>query len=643
MVSTPDVIVGIDFGMTSTGVAYSAGPEWMRPETIQNWPGNLRGGIADKVDSKIAYDPNGDIVSWGFMVDSCRVGDNVRVEELFKLYLDPDFKDPYEGAPSVQEAQRWFTDYLSRLHQAVERHLRDTIPRYDSKRVEFRFSVPTTWKNPAMIAETKQLIHKAGFGRRSARETVEVSLTEAEAAAVYASKQQYSSGDVFLVCDAGGGTSDVNILKVLASGIGETELEPLSWVEGRAIGSTLIDYRMEKLIIERLEPIREHLVLKPETAAYRMLRENSRFESFKCNLGDEAMDLPSLRLPIPGLPYGTNFEFVGVEDSQMIIMKEEVQAIFDDQVEKLTNLIDEQLTHLQTTKPTEQVAYMVLSGGLGSSPYLQKRLTARYQGGTTQFPNAKDLQILRVPKPQLAVCHGLVLDRVQQIKANRSVYKERYCRNSYGVVVRREYDPKCHLGQPVIIDPRDNKIWVEKQIDWFVVKVGPDETSTKIKRGGLRVEQGQKVSVQNGVKQRYSMKIQPGSERLPWQSQIVMSSLPPDQLPSSLNDPGAQPVCKVESQLPQDMKRKNRHWYNVGPEYLRAEFEMQVLIGPADLKFQTLSRDGVMSRDHESIDVEWVSSTKEASQPFIAELEGCDSPHVARKGQRWSQLKLVNR
>ncbi|OQV00389.1 hypothetical protein CLAIMM_05890 [Cladophialophora immunda] len=624
MESTPDVIVGIDFGMTSTGVAYSAGPEWTRPETIQNWPGNLRGGIADKVDSKIAYDSNGEIVSWGFMVDTCRVGDNFRVEELFKLYLDPDFRDPYEGAPSVREAQRWFTDYLSCLYQAVERHLRDTIPRYESKSVEFRFSVPTTWKNPAMIAETKQLIHNAGFGRRNPRETVEVSLTEAEAAAVYASKQQYSPGDVFLVCDAGGGTSDVNILKVLASGIGETELEPLSWVEGRAIGSTLIDYRMEKLIIERLKPIREQLALDPETAAYRMLRESSRFESFKCNLGDEAMDLPSLRLPIPGLPFGTNIESAHVEDSQMIITKQEVQAIFDDQVERLADLIDEQLIHLQSTKPAENITYMVLSGGLGSSPYLQKRLMARYKGGTSQSPNAKDLQILRVPKPQLAVCHGLVLDRVQQIKSNRSVYKERYCRNSYGVVVRREYDPRYHLGQPVIIDPRDKKIWVEKQIDWFVVK-------------------GQKVSVQNGIKQRYSMKIQPGSEHVPWQSQIVMSSLPPEQLPSSLNNSGAQLVCKVESQLPQDMKRKNRHWYNVGPEYLRADFDMQVLIGPADLKFQTLGRDGVMSRGHESIDVEWVSSTREASQPVMAELEGADSPHIAQKGQRWTQLKFVNR
>jgi hypothetical protein len=471
MAPTPEVIVGIDFGMTSTGVAYSAGPEWMRPETIQNWPGNLRGGIADKVDSKIAYNSTGQIVSWGFMADTCQGSEHYRCEELFKLYLDPDFNDPNEGAPSVQEARKWFTDYLSCLCQSIDRHLRDTIPRYDSKHVEFLFSVPTTWKNPAMIAEIKDLIHKAGFGGNHSRHTVDVTLTEAEAAAVYASKQQYASGDVFLICDAGGGTSDVNILKVSSSGIGETELEPLSWVEGRAIGSTLVDYRVEKLIIDRLRPIRQHLAVAPEAVAYRMLRESSRFESFKCNLGDEAMDMPSLRLPIAGLAYRADVESPYMDGSQMIITKQELQSIFDDQIEKLTGLIDEQLAHLQTANPAESLTYMVLSGGLGSSPYLQKKLIARYREGASRFQVARELQILRVPKPQLAVCHGLVLDRVQQIKGNRTVYKERYCRNSYGVVVRRAYDPKLHLGEPVTVDPRDKRLWVENQIDWFIVQV----------------------------------------------------------------------------------------------------------------------------------------------------------------------------
>lgn len=114
------------------------------------------------------------------------------------------------------------------------------------------------------------------------------------------------------------------------------------------------------------------------------------------------------------------------------------------------------------------------------------------------------------------------------------------------------------------------------------------------------------------------MKIQPGQEHLPWAAEIVMSTLPIDQLPKSMNKAGAQRVCKVESKLPVTMKRKNRHWYNGGPQYLRAEFDMQVLIGPADLKFQTLSKGGVISKDHEGIDVQWAASGERESDQIEA-------------------------
>lgn len=183
------------------------------------------------------------------------------------------------------------------------------------------------------------------------------------------------------------------------------------------------------------------------------------------------MDLPTLRIPVPGLVYGQDYECAHVEKSDMIITKEELQDIFDTQIDKIIALIDEQLLTLQSSSPQENVAYLVLSGGLGSSPYLQKGLRARYELGASQFANAKKMQILRVPKPQLAVSHGLVLDRVQQIRENRIVYKQRYCRCSYGVVVRQEYNPKFHHGEILSADPRDKKVWAERQIDWFIIQV----------------------------------------------------------------------------------------------------------------------------------------------------------------------------
>jgi molecular chaperone DnaK (HSP70) len=467
----PDIVVGIDFGMTSTGVAYSTGPEWMNPETIQHWPGNLRGGIADKVDTKTAYDDQGRVTAWGFMVDAVAERQNHRCEELFKLYLDPEFEDPYNESPSLQEARMYFKDYLKCIHQAVVQYLGDVIPAFERKKVEFRFSVPTTWKNPAMIAETEQLIRNAGFGRDNPKHAAEITLTEAEAAAVYASKQQYAVGETYLVCDAGGGTSDINILKVVSSGIGQTELEPLTWVEGKAIGSTLIDFRVEKLIGSRLEALRYRFETSTATIAHRMIRDLSRFESFKCNLGDAAMDLPALRLPVPGLPSTTCRPEAGIEDGQMIITREELQGIFDEQIQRLTSLIDDQLRTLNRVMPHEKLDYLVLSGGLGSSYYLQNKLRERYCSGATIHTNMRDVAVLRVSKPQLAVCHGLVLDRIQQIKQKRSVYKERYCRNSYGTVVRHPFDPIKHSGLRFIVDPRDKQKWVENQIDWFIIQV----------------------------------------------------------------------------------------------------------------------------------------------------------------------------
>jgi hypothetical protein len=45
-------------------------------------------------------------------------------------------------------------------------------------------------------------------------------------------------------------------------------------------------------------------------------------------------------------------------------------------------------------------AYMVLSGGLGSSPYIQRRLQARYgTAAGASYPNAYGMQILLAEQP----------------------------------------------------------------------------------------------------------------------------------------------------------------------------------------------------------------------------------------------------
>ena len=284
------------------------------------------------------------------------------------------------------------------------------------------FSVPTTWKNPAMIAETEQLIRNAGFGREQ-NHNLEITLTEAEAVAVYASKNQYQKGDVFLVCDAGEGTTDVNIFKMTSADMGHRGAQLLLWIEGSPIGSTLIDFKVEKLLTDRLESIRNHLQAEPRIIAKKMLR--TRFETFRRLFGIESMNIVRLPLYVTGLCPGMDFPAARIEDSHMIVTREELQHVFDEQIERLFNLIDEQLRKLQQTHVREKVRYLVLSGDLGSMPYVRKKLRSRYEMEAGSFSNAQGIVVLNASKPQLAVVHGLVMDRVQQVREGSIEYKER--------------------------------------------------------------------------------------------------------------------------------------------------------------------------------------------------------------------------
>lgn len=45
--------------------------------------------------------------------------------------------------------------------------------------------------------------------------------------------------------------------------------------------------------------------------------------------------------------------------------------------------------------------------------------------------------------------------------------------------------------------------------------------------------------------------------------------------------------------------------YQFRPQYWRAEFDVKVMIGAADLKFQIWGKDGCMSKDHDEIEVQW--------------------------------------
>jgi len=173
-----------------------------------------------------------------------------------------------------------------------------------------------TWQDPRLIRQIEEQIEAAGFGCKP-NERAHITLTEAEAAAVYALGSGMTEGQTFVVCDAGGGTTDVNALKVRSTTI--MELEALSCTEGHAVGSTVIDFKVKQLLKRRLKRVERSINGELEAVLDRMMRNS--FLSYKCNFGAKGFNVPKYTLLVPELPPGMDDPEAGIEDSRIVITR----------------------------------------------------------------------------------------------------------------------------------------------------------------------------------------------------------------------------------------------------------------------------------------------------------------------------------
>lgn len=138
----------------------------------------------------MGYDSDGNPKTWGSLCNPEEEG--IEIEECFKVYLNPRFEDEYEGRPTHSEARIYFKDFLRHIYRFIVDYFLKTVPRWANRNVEYLFSVPTGWSDPALCADFESLVKRAGFGRDTSKERVRIAMTEAEAAAVCAAKHHYA-------------------------------------------------------------------------------------------------------------------------------------------------------------------------------------------------------------------------------------------------------------------------------------------------------------------------------------------------------------------------------------------------------------------------------------------------------------------
>lgn len=123
---------------------------------------------------------------------------------------------------------------------------------------------------------------------------------------------------------------------------------------GRTIGSALIDMSFFHIVSERLNSFRDSLTGEPELVADRMV--HGRFERVKCSYGTAISSaLPTIPIEVPGLAPGHNFPDANIEDSKMIFTHDELQSLFDQQVDRMISVIDEQYDRTYQNHPRTQI------------------------------------------------------------------------------------------------------------------------------------------------------------------------------------------------------------------------------------------------------------------------------------------------
>lgn len=604
MSEKPHLIVGVDLGMTCTGVSYanlSIGSETVR--WVQKWPGRFQAN-ENKVPTVVVYrtgetEPS----SWGFLSETTAetTSSDKDYKEWFKTCLDPSklqlkqLEDP-EGAPeSIEEVEKWYTDYLGKMYEYLAFKLGSEISGADwaNARIEFIFSVPTTWAPVPTVENFKRIVRAAGFGQHEGHGVV-IGLTEAEAAAVHVSTEApgiFREGDILLVCDAGGGTTDLSVLRVTNTVNQAINLQQLDVVFGETIGSAAIDYEFEKLVEARLAIAHgiAPLPILPEDAAWEMMKSRD-FQAVKCEYGSpDDTPLFSIGIPRVSQTYNNADPAVRIKNGEMTFDREDLQALFDKQIAKLFKLIDTQLASLFQKFPAEQVAHLVLSGGLGNSSYVQQSLRAHYL--STDIPNARSIRVRIAPDPQLAVCKGLVSDRVRKLITSHSVLGWRCCRASYGTMCKILYDKKdpSHQGKQLMRDPMNGKMYIMQSIAWFVRK-------------------GEPVSVDQPIIHNFVKKVSPGDPRRAFPTSVVESALEAGELPDQMTNE-THLLCSISSNLSpiseSKFTEKNKRFWSLGKHYFKVEYQVRVLIGPADIRFELWFDNQKLSKDT-SIKVDWV-------------------------------------
>lgn len=375
--SKAQLIVGIDFGTTFSGVAFAfATNTEAKEDIITEWPG-AGSYTKQKIPTVLYYDQYQKVVGWGpdiadALAPTGYPKPGVQKVEWFKLqlmlsgntYIDPINLPPLPPGKSEIDVA---ADYLFKLRQAMRSQLQKTLGEVfnrEERNIRYYLTVPAIW-NDAGKAATRAAAIQAGFLRDENDNRLTL-ITEPEAAALFCSKAgllNLKIHDAVLIVDCGGGTVDLIAYEV-------EEESPFTVSEctagsGDSCGSTALNRNFSNILRTKIRKMKLPDGSKTAGRVYAkciMDFENRIKADFRNNNQKWAVDV------------GIEAEFpeAGIEEGYMTFTNEEILQCFEPVVNRILELVRNQIIAIQAQNRVLQNVLVV--GGFGASEYLFQQI-----------------------------------------------------------------------------------------------------------------------------------------------------------------------------------------------------------------------------------------------------------------------------
>lgn len=515
------LIVGIDFGTTFSGVAFAfATNSEAKEDIITEWPG-AGSYTKQKIPTVLYYDQYQKVVGWGpdiadALAPTGYPKPGVQKVEWFKLqlmlsgntYIDPINLPPLPPGKSEIDVA---ADYLFKLRQAMRNQLQKTLGEVfirEERNIRYYLTVPAIW-NDAGKAATRAAAIQAGFLRDENDNRLTL-VTEPEAAALFCSKAgllNLKIHDAVLIVDCGGGTVDLIAYEV-------EEENPFSVSEctagsGDSCGSTALNRNFSNILRTKIRKMKLPDGSRTAGRVYAkciMDFENRIKADFRNNNQKWAVDV------------GIEAEFpeAGIEEGYMTFTNEEILQCFEPVVNRILELVRNQIIAIQAQNRTLQNVLVV--GGFGASEYL-------FQQIKLHVPPQFQSKVVRPMDSVAAIVKGAVTAGITE-----RVVTSRVARRHYLMATLQPFK-EGHHPEAYRVPSLDGKDRCKFTRQIFVQK-------------------GQRVKIGEPVKVSFFRQVAPGATLM---YEDILYACDDDICPEYTKDPRVKEVVTLTS----DLSRKN--------------------------------------------------------------------------------------